>query len=58
MIKGNVVFRSEQQTEERQMTEKKTDKDGIAELRKKIDALEKQMEEVQKEFRKSKVKAG
>ena len=40
------------------MAEKKTDKDRIAELRKKIDALEKQMEEVQKEFRKSKVKAG
>ncbi len=40
------------------MTEKKADKDRIAELRKKIDALEKQMEEVQKEFRKSKVKAG
>jgi chaperonin cofactor prefoldin len=37
---------------------KKTDTDRIAELRKKIDALEKQMEEVQKEYRKFKVKAG
>ncbi len=40
------------------MAQKKTDKDRIAELRKKIEDLERQMEEVQKEFRKSKVKVG
>ncbi len=40
------------------MEQKKTDKDRIAELRKKIEDLEKDMEEVLKEFRKSKVKAG
>jgi hypothetical protein len=40
------------------MAQKKTDKDRIAELCKKIEDLERQMEEVQKEFRMSKVKAG
>jgi hypothetical protein len=40
------------------MADKKTDKERIAELFKKIEDLEKQMAEVQKEFRKSKVKAG
>jgi hypothetical protein len=40
------------------MTEKKTDTERVAELRKKIEDLERQMEEVQKEFLKSKVKAG
>jgi len=40
------------------MAEKKTDTDRIAELRKKIEALEKAMKAIQAEVRKSKVKAG
>jgi hypothetical protein len=40
------------------MAQKKTDTDRIVELRKKIEDLEKQMKEVQKEYRKAKVKAG
>jgi hypothetical protein len=40
------------------MTVKKTDTDRIAAIRKKIEDLERQIAEVQKEFPKSKVKAG
>jgi hypothetical protein len=39
------------------MTEKKTVSPKMAAILKKIEDLEKQMEEVQKEYRKSKVKA-
>ena len=40
------------------MTDKKTETKKIAELRKKIEALENQMKEIQAEVRKAKVKAG
>ena len=40
------------------MSEKKTESHKRAAILKKIDALEKRVKEVQKEFRKSKVKVG
>ncbi len=43
---------------EMNMTEKKNETDKIAEIRKKVEALEKAMKAIQAEVQKSKVKAG
>lgn len=40
------------------MTEKKNETDKMAEIRKKVEALEKAMKAIQAEVRKTKVKAG
>jgi hypothetical protein len=55
----NLITKFEnKQRQETLMTVKKTDTDRIAAIRKKIEDLERQIAEVQKEFPKSKIKAG